>query len=103
MLLPDADYTGVSRRIEDEDERAKLKKIADNLKPAGMGLIVRTASEGMEEDDFTDDLGFLLKLWKNIKGKEKSGPVPRCIHKDLSLVYRLAGSVYQGHRQIHHK
>lgn len=76
VLLPDADYTGVSRRIEDEDERAKLKKIADNLKPAGMGLIVRTASEGMEEDDFTDDLGFLLKLWKNIKGKEKSDLCP---------------------------
>ncbi|HOA55428.1 MAG: Rne/Rng family ribonuclease [Acetivibrionales bacterium] len=94
VLLPDADYTGVSRRIEDEDERAKLKKIADNLKPAGMGLIVRTASEGMEEDDFTDDLGFLLKLWKNIKGKEKSGPVPRCIHKDLSLVYRLVRDLF---------
>lgn len=39
-------------------------------------MIVRTASEGMEEDDFTDDLGFLLKLWKNIKGKEKADLCP---------------------------
>lgn len=94
VLLPDADYTGVSRRIEDEEERAKLKRIAENLKPEGMGLIVRTASEGMEEEDFKDDLSFLLKLWKNIKSKEKSGPVPRCIHKDLSLVYRMVRDLF---------
>lgn len=89
VLLPNADYTGVSRRIEDEGERAKLKKIADNLKQKGMGLIVRTASEGMEEENFTDDMDFLLKLWDSIKEKESRGPVPRCMHKDLCLVYRM--------------
>lgn len=94
VLLPDADYTGVSRRIENEAERTKLKKIADNLKPKGMGLIVRTASEGMEEEDFTNDLNFLIKLWNNIKLKEKSGPVPRCIHKDLSLVHRAVRDMF---------
>lgn len=94
VLLPGADYTGVSRRIEDEIERTKLKKIAEKLKPEGMGLIVRTASEGMEEEDFTDDLDFLLKLWESIKKKERSGPVPRCIHKDLSLVYRMARDLF---------
>ncbi|NLH97574.1 MAG: Rne/Rng family ribonuclease [Clostridiaceae bacterium] len=94
VLLPGADYTGVSRRIEDEEERAKLKKIAEKLKPEGMGLIVRTASEGMEEEDFLDDLDFLLKLWESIKMKEKRGPVPRCIHKDLSLVYRMVRDLF---------
>lgn len=94
VLLPDADYTGVSRRIESETERNKLKKIAEGLKPKGMGLIVRTASEGMEEDDFTDDLNFLLKLWDNIKLKERSGPVPRCMHKDMSLVHRAVRDMF---------
>jgi ribonuclease G len=94
VLLPDADYTGVSRRIEDEEERAKLKRIAENLKPEGIGLIVRTASKGMEEEDFTDDLNFLLKLWKNIKKKERKGSVPRCVHKDLSLVYRMVRDLF---------
>jgi ribonuclease G len=46
VLLPGADYVGISRRIEDEGERARLKKIAEKLKPKEMGLIVRTASEG---------------------------------------------------------
>ena len=94
VLLPDADYTGVSRRIENDAERAKLKKIAENLKPKGKGLIIRTASEGKDEDDFTQDLNFLLKLWESIKQKERSGPVPRCIHKDLSLVYRAVRDLF---------
>lgn len=94
VLLPDADYTGVSRRIENEVERSKLKKIAEKLKPKGMGLIVRTASEGKEEEDFIQDLNFLIKLWESIKQKERSGPVPRCIHKDLSLVYRAVRDLF---------
>ena len=94
VLLPDADYTGVSRRIENEAERNKLKKIAENLKPKGMGLIVRTASEGVEEQAFIEDLNFLLKLWDNIKKKERSGPVPRCMHKDLSLVHRAVRDMF---------
>lgn len=94
VLLPDADYTGVSRRIENESERTKLKKIAESLKPDGMGLIVRTASEGMEEESFKDDLEFLLKLWDSIKDKEKKGPVPRCLHKDLGLVYRVVRDLF---------
>lgn len=94
VLLPDADYTGVSRRIENESERSKLKKFAENLKPKGMGLIVRTASEGKNEADFSEDLSFLLKLWESIQQKERSGSVPRCIHKDLSLVYRAVRDLF---------
>lgn len=94
VLLPNADYTGLSRRIENEGERAKLKKIAEKLKPKGMGLIVRTASEGKEEEDFIHDMNFLLKLWESIGQKEKSGSVPRCIHKDLSLVYRAVRDLF---------
>lgn len=94
VLLPNADYTGVSRRIENEAERTKLKKIAEKFKPRGMGLIVRTASEGREEEDFAHDLHFLLKLWESIGQKEQSGSVPRCIHKDLSLVYRAVRDLF---------
>lgn len=94
VLLPNADYTGVSRRIENETERAKLRKIAEKLKPRGMGLIVRTVSEGKCEDDFNHDLNFLLKLWDSITQKEQSGSVPRCIHKDINLVYRAVRDLF---------
>lgn len=94
VLLPNADYTGVSRRIENESERNKLRKIAEKLKPKGMGLIVRTASEGKSEDDFSHDLNFLIKLWESIKQREFSGPIPRCIHKDLNLIYRSVRDLF---------
>lgn len=94
VLLPNDDYTGVSRRIENENERSKLKKIAETLKPKGRGLIVRTASEGRSEEDFAQDLSFLLKLWESIVAREKSGPVPRCIHKDVNLVFRTVRDLF---------
>lgn len=94
VLLPNADYVGVSRRIENENERGKLKKLAEKVKPPGMGLIVRTASEGMSEDDFNHDISFLVKLWEKIKHKEHSGSVPRCIHKDLNLIYRTVRDLF---------
>lgn len=94
VLLPNADYIGISRRIEDEDERAKLRKIAEKIKPENMGLIVRTVSEGKREEDFKNDINFLVKLWKKIKQKEQSGPVPRCIHKDVNVIYRTIRDIF---------
>lgn len=94
VLLPNADYIGISRRIEEEDERQKLKKIVEKIKPKDMGLIVRTASEGRRSEDFSNDVGFLTKIWDKIKQKERSGPVPRCIHKDLNLVYRTVRDLF---------
>lgn len=94
VLLPNADYIGVSRRIDTDVERSKLKKMVEKLKPKDMGLIVRTASEGKAEEDFDHDLSFLLKLWDKIKQKERSGAVPRCIHKDLSIIYRIVRDMF---------
>lgn len=94
VLLPNADYIGVSRRIENDIERGKLKKIAERIKPEGMGLIVRTASEGKNEDDFVHDMNFLSKHWEKIKQKEHQGPAPRCIHKDLNLIYRAVRDLF---------
>ena len=96
VLLPNADYVGVSRRIENEAKRRKLKKIAEKLKPKGMGLIIRTASEGMRADDFKHDLQFLTDLWNGIKRKEKRGKVPRCLHRELSLVLRSVRDMLTG-------
>ena len=94
VLLPNADYTGISRRIENETERNRLKKIAEEIKPKGMGLIVRTASEGKSIEECTNDLNFLMKLWDTIGQKERSGLVPRCLHKDLNLIYRAVRDLF---------
>lgn len=94
VLLPNADYIGISRRIENEEEKNKLKKVAAKLKPEGMGLIVRTASEGESEEEFEQDLSFLLKLWKAIKQNEENGSAPRCLHRDLNLVHRTVRDLF---------
>ncbi|MEN8906372.1 MAG: Rne/Rng family ribonuclease [Clostridiales bacterium] len=94
VLLPNAEYIGISRRIESEGEKSKLKKMAEKIKPKNMGLIVRTASDGKNEEDMENDIKFLCKLWDNIKNKEKTGHGPRCIHRDLSLIYRTVRDLF---------
>ncbi len=96
VLLPNGDYIGVSRRIGREKERSKLKKIAGKLKPEGMGLIVRTAAEGKNANDLKNDLDFLKRLWKSIRIKEQKGMVPRCIYKDLDLIYSTVRDMFTG-------
>jgi ribonuclease G len=94
VLLPNDDYIGISRRIENEAERNRLKKIAGEIKPKGVGLIIRTASEGKSAEEFSQDINFLLRLWDTIRQGEQKGPVPRCIHKDLSLIYRTVRDMF---------
>ncbi|HHW30250.1 MAG TPA: Rne/Rng family ribonuclease [Clostridiaceae bacterium] len=94
VLLPNANYIGISRRIENEEERNKLKKIAEEIKPDGMGLIVRTVSEGMVAEDFKQDLNFLCKLWESIKQRERVSSAPRCLHRDFNLVYRAVRDLF---------
>ena len=88
VLLPMANYIGVSRRIENPVERERLKEVAAKIKPDNIGVIIRTVAEGKSEEVFTQDLNFLLKLWKKIKQKTNKTYAPSCIHHDLSLVYK---------------
>lgn len=94
VLLPNANYTGISRRIESQGERERLKAIAEKIKPMGMGLIVRTVAEGVEEAEFLQDISFLTKLWSKVMQEEENGVVPRAIHRDLNLIYRVVRDLF---------
>ncbi|MBE3518775.1 MAG: Rne/Rng family ribonuclease [Firmicutes bacterium] len=89
VLMPTVSYVGVSHRIADSRERQRLKRMARALKPAGMGLIVRTVAEGKTENEIRADLEFLLKLWEKICAKAKTAKAPALIHHDLGLVFRI--------------
>lgn len=71
VLMTNVDYIGLSRRIEDENERSRLKKVAEEIKPDGLGLIIRTEAENKEKVDLEEDIKYLLKLWQKIE-KEKN-------------------------------
>lgn len=94
VLMPTVDYVGVSRRITDEKERERIKNLAVELKPKNMGLIVRTAAEGVAEEELVSDLKFLVNLWSKIKKKAKKGPTPCLLYHDHDLLYRILRDLF---------
>ena len=94
VLMPEADNIGISRKIEDRQERDRLKKIVDRIRPRGFGLIVRTEAEGTVEKDLRHDLEFLLRMWGQIQEKARTTPAPGLIHQDLSLIYKTIRDVF---------
>ncbi|WIV10609.1 Rne/Rng family ribonuclease [Proteiniborus sp. MB09-C3] len=94
VLMPYTDYIGVSRRINDETERNRLREIIESVKPANMGLILRTASEGLELEDFKEDIRFLLKVLNKIDSERNLGFAPRVMYKDLDLIHRTVRDLF---------
>ncbi|GAW93330.1 Rne/Rng family ribonuclease [Calderihabitans maritimus] len=94
VLMPTVDYVGISRRIEDEAERERLKGLAQKVKPENMGVIVRTVADGMTTDALKSDVEALVALWKKIQNKAHHSPAPSLIHKDLGLLQRILRDLF---------
>ena len=88
VFMPSTKHIGISRRIESEDERKRLKEIAQSLGTEEGGFILRTASEAVSKREIQRDLGFLTKLWKRILQKAENSTAPSLIHQDLDLITR---------------
>ncbi|AOT72766.1 Rne/Rng family ribonuclease [Geosporobacter ferrireducens] len=94
VLMPYVNYIGVSRRIKDENERERIKKVMEEIIPNNMGVIVRTAAEGKEQKDLKEDLKFLIKLWQRIEKEKYLGFAPKTIYKDLDLLQRTVRDMF---------
>ncbi len=94
VLMTNVDYIGLSRRIEDENERSRLKKVAEEIKPDGLGLIIRTEAENKEKVDLEEDIKYLLKLWQKIEKEKKLGFPPKILYKDLDLIHRTIRDLF---------
>jgi ribonuclease G len=94
VLMPTAEYTGVSRRIEGTEERERLRQAVAELRPPGMGLIVRTVAEGQGLDGFNQDLSFLLSLWDRIQNRFRQQAAPSLVYQDLDLIYRIIRDLF---------
>lgn len=89
VLMPFNDQCGISRKIEDNRERARLKKIIQDLTiPEGMGIIVRTAGEGKKTRYFVRDLHILLKKWTEIARRMENERAPVSLYQEPGLVER---------------
>jgi len=89
VLVPGGHEIGVSKRIESEDERERLRSIARNVRKDGFGIIVRTAADGVDEEELFTDMEYLIGLWLNIEHDSKTQNAPCLIYRDLGLVGRV--------------
>jgi len=88
VLMPTNDHIGVSRRIEDETERSRLKQMVQSLREDRFGYITRTAAEGVQKEKLAYEMDFLKNLWGNIQKKYENSSAPTLIHKELSVSLR---------------
>jgi len=89
VYMPTVDHIGISRRIESEEERERLRQIIDSMRTPGTGFIVRTVSEGKSEDDLRHDMEFLVGLWENLSRGIDEVRAPSLIHSDLDVTSKV--------------
>ncbi len=94
VLVPGADYIGVSRRIESQVEKERLRQEAGRIRPPEMGLIVRTVAEGADEQSLEQDLHFLMQLWHRVLARFQQKTAPAILYQDLALTCRIARDLF---------
>jgi ribonuclease E len=95
VMMPGMGKMGVSKKIEDEEERKRLRQILDSLKPPkGVGFIIRTAGIGKSKAEIQRDLTYLSRLWQQIEKKRESGPGAMELYTEGDLVTRTVRDVF---------
>jgi ribonuclease G len=89
VYMPTEQHIGISRKIENEGERVRLRRIVQELNAGTEGVIVRTAGMGKKRDEIAADLEFLQSLWRKIKTRAETLTPPALVQKDLDLVFRI--------------
>ncbi|MGD9496744.1 MAG: Rne/Rng family ribonuclease [Armatimonadota bacterium] len=95
VLMTDTEEkVGVSKKIEDEEERKRLRALGQEICPEDFGIIVRTRAQGAGREELEDDVRFLTRLWQTIQGRAQQAKAPALIHEDLSLVLEVLRDVF---------
>ena len=88
VMVPNSTAFGISKRLED-NERRRLRRIVDELRPAGHGLIVRTAAEGASQEELANDLHRLMSQWQAIEAEAARGSAPGLLYREPDLAVRI--------------
>ncbi len=94
VLMPDGKGVKLSRRIKDDGERSRLRALAILIKPAGMGLLVRTEAEGKAEEAIMEDLEFLQKQWEAIQERASYTKPPVLLNRDDDFIQKVLRDMY---------
>ena len=94
VLMPYGKGVNLSRRIRNENERNRLRALAILVKPAGMGIVVRTEAENMPEDAIIEDLEALQKQWEQVLQEATTTRAPALLNRDDDFIQRVLRDVY---------
>jgi len=94
VFMPTVDHVGISRRIEREGERRRLREIVDRMRPEGTGFIVRTVADGVEAQKLEADIRFLIQVWNEIIRAKDKVSAPALLHPDLDLILRATRDLF---------
>ncbi|HVR30139.1 MAG TPA: Rne/Rng family ribonuclease [Thermoanaerobaculia bacterium] len=96
VLLPGSVHLGISRRIQEEVERDRLRQLLVDLRPPSAGLIARTEAAGSTREELEADVRFLTSLWSSIERRAAAARAPSLLHGDLGLALRVVRDVFGG-------
>ncbi|MBW2495996.1 MAG: Rne/Rng family ribonuclease [Deltaproteobacteria bacterium] len=101
VLTPWSRRVGVSRRISSDRERRRLREIVERLRPQNLGFIIRTAGDGVREEDLEADIRYLATVWAAIQKRHADNPAPAVLYSEHDLALRIVRDL-AGHetRQI---
>ena len=94
VLMPTVKHIGISRRIEDEEERQRLRDAVESMGSDNAGFIVRTAAEGKEDQALKNDIAFLLSIWEKIHDRYQNSTAPNLLHSDLNITLRAIRDLF---------
>jgi ribonuclease G len=94
VLVPDTDFIGVSKKTSDERKRRRLKEILSQLKPKGVGFIVRTIGLMVSEAEFVKEIHVLIDKWRTAQEEALKGSGPKLVHKELGITTRVIRDLF---------
>ncbi len=94
VLLPTVNHIGISRKIDDDTERDRLKALVTELRQGRTGFIVRTASEGTDRGKLKSEMDFLLKVWSSVQEKMARATAPCLLYRELSISLRSVRDLF---------
>ncbi len=94
VLIPNQNYIGISKKINDKYERRRLRKIIEDIKPKNIGIIVRTTAQGKNQDILSEEFESLMKQYKSYINKAKSKQAPSLIHEDVSMSSKVIRDLF---------
>jgi ribonuclease G len=94
VLVPGESKVGVSRRIDDAPERQRLRQMLSEMKPDGVGVIVRTVAEGKDKKHLKGDLRSLVGTWRRIQKQAGKAKAPALLHKEKGITFSIIRDLF---------